>query len=322
MTKFNCFLQNAEMLNDKFNIVPLLYGSLGLEVLTKLSLNADDIDILIPQVFVTGDKWTEFKLFLESHGYALIDEHEHTFRKDSVDYSYASLEGLKKFAGIDICDIEIRNISGTKFMLLSLAQYLKVYKKSSLDGYRMNVKEKHDNQKIEFIRNHMNTKIRKAKLGDEKTLAYIQTESWKSAFVDIISDEDMEKCTDIAKAEAMYENVLKSGYAEVSILKIDGKPHCIAAWSKARNSQLSDCAELICIHSLSKNQGKGYGSIMMNHIIDEIKNSGYNSVLLWVFEKNTRARSFYEKHGFELTDKTQISYDAVEVMYRKELCRD
>ena len=167
----------------------------------------------------------------------------------------------------------------------------------------------------------MNISIRKAKLGDEKILAYIQAESWKSAFANIISAEDMEKCTAIVKTEAMYENVLKSSYAEISILEIDSKPHCIAAWSKARNPQFSDCAELICIHSLSENWGKGYGSMMMNHIIDEIKNSGYNSVLLWVFEKNTRARRFYEKHGFELTDNTQISYDAVEVMYRKELCR-
>ena len=165
----------------------------------------------------------------------------------------------------------------------------------------------------------MNITIRKAKLGDEKILAHIQTESWKSAFVDIISDKDMEKCTDIAKAEAMYENVLKSGYAEMSILEIDGKPHCIAAWSKARNPQFSDCAEIISIHSLCNNWGKGYGSMMMNHIIDEIKNSEYNSVLLWVFEKNTRARRFYEKHGFELTDNKQISYYAVEVMCCKEL---
>ncbi len=157
MTKFNYFLKNAGMLNDKFNIIPLLYGSLGLEVLTNSSLNADDIDILIPQVFVTGDKWNEFKSFWESHGYTLIDEHEHTFRKDSVDYSYASVEGLKEFAGIDFCDIEIRNISGTKFMLLSLEQYLKVYQKSSQDGYRMNVKEKQDNQKIAFIKQQMNS---------------------------------------------------------------------------------------------------------------------------------------------------------------------
>ncbi len=156
MIKLNCFLQNAEMLNNKFNIIPLLYGSLGLEVLTNTSLNSDDIDILIPQVFVTGDKWKDFKLLLESYGYTLIDEHEHTFRKDGVDYSYASIEGLKEFAGIDICDIEIRNISDTKFMLLSLEQYLKVYQKSSLDGYRMNVKEKQDNRKINFIKHQMN----------------------------------------------------------------------------------------------------------------------------------------------------------------------
>lgn len=168
----------------------------------------------------------------------------------------------------------------------------------------------------------MKITIREAEPGDEKILAYIQTESWKSAFADIISAEDMERCTDIAKAEAMYENVFKSGYAEMSVLEIDGKPHCIAAWSKSRNPQFSDCAELICIHSLCDKWGKGYGSMMMNHIIDEINNSGYNSVLLWVFEKNTRARTFYEKHGFELTDNTQISYGAVEVMYRKKLCRD
>ena len=165
----------------------------------------------------------------------------------------------------------------------------------------------------------MNITIRKAKLGDEKTLAYIQTESWKSAFANIISAENMKRCTNIAKAEAMYESVLKSGYAEMSILEIDSKPHCIAAWSKARNSEFSDSAELICIHSLRANWGKGYGTMMMNHIFNEIKNSGYNSVLLLVFEKNTLARNFYEKHGFVLTNNTQTAYGAVEVMYRKDL---
>lgn len=117
----------------------------------------------------------------------------------------------------------------------------------------------------------------------------------------------------------MYENVLKSRYAEISILEIDSKPHCIAAWSKARNPELSNSAELICIHSLCDNWGKGYGTMMMNHIFNEIKNSEYNSVLLWVFEKNTRARNFYEKHGFVLTNSTQTVYGAVEVMYQKNL---
>ena len=165
----------------------------------------------------------------------------------------------------------------------------------------------------------MNIKIRKAKIGDEKILAFIQTESWKNAFKDIISETDLEKYTNITKAEEMYSRVLKENYAENFILEIDGKPHCIAAWSKARNLAYSDSAELICIHSLCDNWGKGYGSMMMTHILNEIKNAGFKSVLLWVFEKNTRARKFYEKHGFELTDRTQVSYGAVEVMYCKEV---
>lgn len=145
------------MLNDKYNIIPLIYGSLGLEVLTNSSLNADDIDILVPQEYVTGNRWIEFRLFLEGQGYVLIDEHEHTFCKDSIDYSYASIEGLKEFADIDICDIESRNVSETEFMLLSLEQYLKVYQKSSQDGYRMKVKAKQDNEKIEIIKNFIKT---------------------------------------------------------------------------------------------------------------------------------------------------------------------
>ncbi len=165
----------------------------------------------------------------------------------------------------------------------------------------------------------MNIKIRKAKIGDEKILAFIQTESWKNGFKDIISETDLEKYTNITKAEEMYSRVLKENYAENFIFEIDGKPHCIAAWSRVRNSEFSDSAELICIHSLCDNWGKGYGSMMMTHILNEIKNAGFKSVLLWVFEKNTRARKFYEKHGFELTDRTQVSYGAVEVMYCKEV---
>lgn len=153
--KKDLFLKNAALLHQQFGITPLLYGSLGLEVLTGASLNADDIDILIPQAYVTGDAWPAFRDDLEAHGYVLIDEHEHTFRKDGVDYAYASIEGLKAFAGIDIHEIEIRKTPLADYKLLSLAQYLRVYQQSAQDGYRMNVKEKQDGQKIAFIQSRL-----------------------------------------------------------------------------------------------------------------------------------------------------------------------
>lgn len=149
--KYIGFLKNAQELNDEFRIVPLLYGSLGLEVLTNSSLNSDDIDILIPEIFVKGENWNSFRKYLESNDYVLIDEHEHTFRKNDIDYSYASIENLKEFADINIEEIPNYEDGDSKFLLLTLEQYLKVYKKSFQDGYRVNKKEKQDGKKIKFI---------------------------------------------------------------------------------------------------------------------------------------------------------------------------
>ena len=148
--KLNLFLENARLLSDKFDIVSLLYGSLGLEYLTGDALDVDDIDILVPRVFIT-DRWQEFKEFLEVQGYVLADEHEHTFVRDGVAYSYADIEDLESFAGIRMKDIEMREADGVRFLLLSLEQYLAVYKQSSKDGYRVNVRQKKDSDKIRFI---------------------------------------------------------------------------------------------------------------------------------------------------------------------------
>ena len=148
--KFNLFLENARLLSDKLGIVPLLYGSLGLEYLTGDALDADDIDILVPRVFIT-ERWREFKAFLEAQGYVFADENEHTFARDGVAYSYADIEDLESFAGIRMKDIEIHEADGVRFLLLSLEQYLAVYRQSSKDGYRVNVRQKKDADKIKFI---------------------------------------------------------------------------------------------------------------------------------------------------------------------------
>ena len=148
--KFNLFLENARLLSDKFDILPLLYGSLGLEYLTGDVLGVDDIDILVPREFIT-ERWNEFKAILEVQGYVLADEHEHTFVRDGVAYSYADIEDLESFAGIRMKDIEMREADGVSFLMLSLEQYLAVYKKSSKDGYRVHVRQKKDADKIRFI---------------------------------------------------------------------------------------------------------------------------------------------------------------------------
>ncbi len=164
-TKINAFFENTRLLQEEMQIIPLLYGSLGLEYLTKESLSADDIDILIPGKFLS-EQWRAFRAMLERNGYCLIDAHEHTFEKNGIHFSYARLEELESFAGIAMTDIQVLEANYSQFRLLTLEQYLKVYTASSKDGYRMNVKEKKDQEKIDFIRSRMAAEIWDAYLAD------------------------------------------------------------------------------------------------------------------------------------------------------------
>ena len=149
--KQTLFFNNAKLLAEHFTIVPLLYGSVGLAYVTKETLDADDIDILIPEIFLK-ERWPDFKTVLKGEGYALVDEQEHTFEKDGVCYAYASIEELENFAQIPLSQIRVENSRGVCFKVLSLEQYLKVYTASSKDGYRIDVRQKKDGEKIELIK--------------------------------------------------------------------------------------------------------------------------------------------------------------------------
>ena len=144
------FLYIAESLNKKLHIVPLLFGSLGLEERLNTNLNVDDIDVLIPEVFL-NEKWNSIVTIMNDNGYVLYDLHEHAFEKSGLSIAFASIENLAPFANIDLTKIPIIEEIGIRYYLLSLQDYLKVYTASSKDGYRKNIKNKKDQQKIELI---------------------------------------------------------------------------------------------------------------------------------------------------------------------------
>lgn len=161
--------------------------------------------------------------------------------------------------------------------------------------------------------------IRNAEKGDEENLAWVQTESWKAAFSGILPGDELEKATCFIKVREMYKKVLEHGKVKIKIGFVDRKPHCIAAWSQNRNQMGAHIAELICIHSMQVHWGQGFGSQMMEEILQDMKAEGYREVILWVFEENSRARRFYEKHGFHQRQERNVVHGVKEVMYSMEL---
>ena len=161
--------------------------------------------------------------------------------------------------------------------------------------------------------------IDRVKVGDEEVLAYIMTESWKAGFKDILSADILQRFTQMDKTIEMYRRLVAQNIGNGYLLKVEGEPHCIAWWDATRENDMPGYAELICIHSLEKQWGKGYGSKMMDAVLNDIANAGYTKVMLWVYKDNVRARRFYEAHGFVNNGKLKMTEEATEICYEKNL---
>lgn len=163
--------------------------------------------------------------------------------------------------------------------------------------------------------------LRSARPGDERLCAQVQIASWRAAFRDILPAEVLEGLTEFSRTEEMYRRVLAQDAFHGTLLFLDGAPHGIAFWSRCRTPApgQKDSAELICIHSLPGNWRRGYGSRMMDRVLDEMRRAGFRQVMLWVFAENTRARRFYEAHGFAPAGREQAGFGAREIEYARML---
>lgn len=60
-------------------------------------------------------------------------------------------------------------------------------------------------------------------------------------------------------------------------------------------------------------QGNSIGSKLLDHAVREC-----SANYLWALEKNTRAISFYERHGFRTTTDQKLEEDTTEFLIRLE----
>ena len=94
---------------------------------------------------------------------------------------------------------------------------------------------------------------------------------------------------------------------------VDGKLMGLLVFSRHPEGR----TEIEAIHSLPESWGTGLGAAMLEFALDETNATDVAG--LWAFEKNARARRFYEKHGFRFTGETRVSeFDgAIEVRYER-----
>ncbi|SET61267.1 Ribosomal protein S18 acetylase RimI [Natronincola peptidivorans] len=139
-------------------------------------------------------------------------------------------------------------------------------------------------------------KIRKATIEDVNDISRIHALSWKFAYRGIIPQAFLDELKE-DYWEAAFVAWIKDNVLTTQILVEKGKAIGCVAYGKSRDKSLPDWGEIVSLYLLPEYFGKDYGNKLLHSALADLKESGYESIFLWVLKDNQRARGFYEKNG-------------------------
>ena len=103
--------------------------------------------------------------------------------------------------------------------------------------------------------------------------------------------------------DMLYSELVMNPFANYFVLDIDGKVSgYIGVWIDCDNSQI------INFYVDEEYQGQGFGSMMLEFVIELCEMSNINVLSLEVRESNEKAIALYEKYGFVFSHKRKNYY--------------
>ena len=136
--------------------------------------------------------------------------------------------------------------------------------------------------------------IRRMRKEEADDISRIYASSWRNAYRGIMPQAYLDGFSDLRWVPLISEDFSKS-----YVLLDNGRYIGTSSISPARDEKMAGWGEVISLYLLPEYFGKGYGRILLDFCLNELKNEGFDRVYLWTLEKNQRARTFYEKLGFK-----------------------
>ena len=166
--------------------------------------------------------------------------------------------------------------------------------------------------------------LRRALPEDAATVGHIHVESWNVAYRGIMPDDVIVR-TDLSYRTQFWAERIADQEWPVFLLEENGKSvaFCQMVPSKDPDDDPARVGHITSIHVLPHLRGRGYGRMLMDHVLHEFQQRRFTQVTLWVLEENRKARAFYEKYGFHSDGGTR-NYPRTsvpEVRYRIRLDR-
>lgn len=140
------------------------------------------------------------------------------------------------------------------------------------------------------------------KSDDRNAISKVYEESWKYAYKGIVPQDYLDRIP-----EGQWASHIEQSDRKNLVMLQDGLIIATSGFGQARMREMNGFGEIISLYCLPEYTGKGYGRLLLQAVVSELKKMGFDMVYLWVLEENRNARLFYESCGFVQTERCLIS---------------
>ncbi len=145
--------------------------------------------------------------------------------------------------------------------------------------------------------------IRPATQDDIPAIARLHVDGWKGAYGGIVNQDYLDSLT-VEKRCSDWTDWMQSGESSVFLAEIENAPVGFVVIGRTKTPppgsspiRPSHSGEIYALYLDPDHWRKGVGTALLKHAMRELKDRKHSTVCLWVLDKNTRARAFYEKMG-------------------------
>lgn len=146
--------------------------------------------------------------------------------------------------------------------------------------------------------------LRLATPADAPTIALVHVEGWRWGYRGMLPSELLDGLS-VASREELWQAVLArqaTTEGRVWVAERDEQLVGFIATGLARAltpvPEVERVAEILALYQVEATAGTGLGRQLFVHALDDLRSRGFDAVVLWVLDRNARARRFYERAGF------------------------
>lgn len=167
--------------------------------------------------------------------------------------------------------------------------------------------------------------IRPATRDDLEAIATLHVSSWQGAYRGILPDAVLDRLNSADRQRDWMRWLAvpeANTYAAFERRKLVGFARVLPADPEFDSPPSS--AEISHLYVAPDSQSMGVGQALLTRAFEDVASRGLERAVLWVLEKNYRARAFYERAGFRLdggrrTDPDRLGGETPEVRYQISL---